>query len=199
VTDGRWPTYYTANEGRPPRAQLLEVLEAFPLPGEAVDLGCGAGIDTAAMLDRGWSVFATDAEAEGLERLRRRVGDAHGDRLRIQHARMEDVALPPADLVWASYSLFFCEPARFGELWDRIFEAVRPGGWFAGQILGERDAWAGTPGISSFTLADAMSLFEGWEVRRFQEEDEDGEACSGPKHWHVFHVTARRAPHQTHT
>ena len=23
------------------------------------------------------------------------------------------------------------------------------------------------------------------------EEDEDGSACNGPKHWHVFHVVAR--------
>jgi tellurite methyltransferase len=198
VTDDRWPTYYAANEGRPPRAQLLEVLDTFAHPGQAVDLGCGAGIDTAAMLDRGWSVFATDAESEAIERLRRRVGDAYGDRLRVEQAPMEDVALPQADLVWASYSLFFCEPERFAEVWDRIRHAVAPGGWFAGQILGERDAWAGTAGITSFGLADAKALFDGWQIRRFEEEDEDGEACSGPKHWHVFHVSARKAAPETH-
>jgi hypothetical protein len=26
----------------------------------------------------------------------------------------------------------------------------------------------------------------------FVEEDEDGRAVSGPKHWHVFHVIAAR-------
>jgi hypothetical protein len=30
------------------------------------------------------------------------------------------------------------------------------------------------------------------EVVSFNEEDEDGQADSGPKHWHVFDVIARR-------
>ena len=194
-----WSAYYAANEDRPPRAQLLTVLEAFPEPGQAVDLGCGAGIDTAAMLERGWSVFATDAELEAIERLRRRVGDAYGSALRIERARMEDVTLPSADLVWASYSLFFCQPDRFAGVWSRIGDAIRPGGWFAGQLLGDRDAWAGNDGITSFRRADAEALFDGWTIERFDEEDEEGQACAGPKHWHVFHVSARKAPRETPT
>jgi trans-aconitate methyltransferase len=35
----------------------------------AVDLGCGAGRDTAELLRRGWRVLAIDAEAEAIRRL----------------------------------------------------------------------------------------------------------------------------------
>ncbi len=80
---------------------------------------------------------------------------------------------------------------RFPDVWGRIREAVRPGGRFAGQLLGDRDSWAPDDGISSFPEAAARDLFDGWTIERFEEEDEDGEACSGPKHWHVFHVVAR--------
>jgi SAM-dependent methyltransferase len=185
-----WTEYYEENEGREPRDLLLEVLGRFPTPGRAVDLGCGAGIDAAAMLERGWSVFATDKEQEAIDRLRARVGDAPN--LRAVRSSMEDLELPEADLVWASFSLFFCDPGRFADVWAEIEGALGPGGRFAGQLLGDRDSWAGEPDMSSFRREEAEALFDGWAVERFEEEDEDGEACSGPKHWHVFHVVARR-------
>ena len=70
--------------------------------------------------------------------------------------------------------------------------AVLPGGRFGGQILGERDTWAPDREISSFSRQQTRALFDGFEIERFQEEEKDGEACSGPKHWHLFHVLARR-------
>lgn len=185
-----WTEYYEANDDRQPHDLLLDVLARFPAPGTAVDLGCGAGIDTAAMLERGWSVFATDAEREAIDRLRRRVGAPPG--LRAERASMEEVALPPADLVWASFSLFFCDPARFPDVWRKIGRALPPGGRFTGQLLGDRDTWAADPGFTWFSRPDAEALFDGWTIEHFDEEDDDGEAFSVPKHWHVFHVIAVR-------
>jgi tellurite methyltransferase len=104
---------------------------------------------------------------------------------------MEDVQLPAADVVLASFSLFFCDPIRFPEVWNRIDASLGSGGVFVGQLLGDHDTWAPQDDISSFTASEAHALFDGWTVERFDEEDEDGEACDGPKHWHVFHVVAR--------
>ena len=187
--DPTWSDYYEANEGRAPREQLLDVLGLFAAPGTAVDLGCGAGIDTLAMLDRGWSVLAIDAEPDAIERVRRRAGDTPA--LETHRSAMEDVHLPPADLVWASYSLFFCDPTRFSDVWGGIRSAVRPGGRFAGELLGDRDTWASIEGHTAMTRADAEARFDGWTIERFEEEENDGEACSGPKHWHLFHVIAQ--------
>jgi SAM-dependent methyltransferase len=189
MAEPTWSDYYAANEGRAPREQLLDVLALFDHAGEAVDLGCGAGIDTVAMLDRGWKVLAIDAEREAIERSQRRAGDRPA--LETQRSSMEDAVLPPADLVWASYSLFFCDPARFPEVWGRIRAAIRPGGRFAGELLGDRDTWASRDDGTSMTREDAEALFEGWTVERFEEEENDGEACSAPKHWHLFHVIAQ--------
>ncbi len=188
MAEPTWSDYYEANEGRAPRDQLLEVLARFAEPGMAIDLGCGSGIDTLAMLDRGWEVLAIDAEVEAIERLRRRAGDR--PELETQRSPMEDIELPRADLVWASYSLFSCDPVRFPDVWARIRAAVRSGGRFAGELLGERDTWASRDDGTSMTRTEAEALFDGWTVERFEEEENDGEACSGPKHWHLFHVIA---------
>jgi SAM-dependent methyltransferase len=175
---------------------LLDVLDAFGGAGRmAVDLGCGSGIDALAMLQRGWPVFATDAGQEAIDRLRARVPTDLATRLRTRVGAMEEVELPPADLVWASFSLFFCDPKRFEEVWDRIRGAIRPGGRFAGQVLGERDTWAARDDISAFSIDRARSLFDdGYELERFDEEEneEDDDDSDEPKHWHVFHAVARR-------
>ena len=42
----------------------------------AIDLGCGDGTDTLALLDRGWSVLAVDIEPAGLALLRSRIPPA---------------------------------------------------------------------------------------------------------------------------
>lgn len=91
---------------------MLEALSRFgPGSHDAVDLGCGAGIDTLGILERGWRVFATDAEAEGIRRLRSRVPAELTPALRTTVARMEQVELPEADLIWAGFSLFILPTA----------------------------------------------------------------------------------------
>jgi hypothetical protein len=42
------------------------------------------------------------------------------------------------------------------------------------------------------TREEVVALLDGFDIRRLDEQDEDGEAVSGPKHWHVFHVVASR-------
>ena len=91
AADSTWRDYYEANEGRAPREQLVDVLDRFATPGSAVDLGCGAGIDTVAMLDRGWTVLAIDAQPDAIDRLRSRAGSRSA--LRTELSSMEDVVL----------------------------------------------------------------------------------------------------------
>jgi hypothetical protein len=143
------------------------------------------------MLRGGWRVLAIDAEREAIDRLGARLPPDLTGLLETRVSRMEDAELPASDLIHASYSLFFCDPARFPDVWRRITVSLAGGGRFVGELLGDRDTWAPEDDISAFTEAEARALFDGWSIERFDEEDEDGEACSGPKHWHVFHVVAR--------
>jgi membrane dipeptidase len=185
-----WRRYFEA-AGDEPRETLLDALRRFPAPGLAVDLGAGTGRDTAELLRRGWRVVAIDGEQEAIDRLRERV-DADGSRLETRVARFEDAELPACDLVNSSFALPFCEPEHFDEVWRRIVAALPPGGRFAGQLFGERDDWAGT-GVTTLTRERVRELLAPFEVERLDEIDADGKTAVGAeKHWHLFHVVARK-------
>lgn len=166
-----WEDYYREIEGRSPRQLFLDALELADGPGVAVDLGCGDGTETLALLAGGWTVVAVDSAPEGIARLRASV---------------------PASAAGRLTTLPFCHPSDFGEAWRRSAGAVRLGGVFAAHFFGPRDTWAGTSEMTFHTRDEVEALFHGLEIERLDEQEVDGQAFSGPKHWHVFHVIARR-------
>jgi SAM-dependent methyltransferase len=157
----------------------------------AVDLGCGEGTDALALLDRGWSVLAVDSEPAGLASLRARIPAAWAGRIRIVCASFADAALPPAHLIHAGFSLPFCPPRQFPAVWAQVRRALVPGAIFAGQLFGTRDSWAGDPGMTFHNRADVTSLLDGLQILELHETERDGEAYSGPKHWHTYDILAR--------
>jgi tellurite methyltransferase len=167
-------------------------LDRFETPGFAVDLGCGDGRDTVELLRRGWRVLALDGQAEGVRRLRERVpADAQ---LETEVVRFEDARWPEADLVNSSFALPFCSPDHFDDVWRRVRGSIAAGGRFSGQLFGDRDGWVGTRDMTFHSRAEAEALLRGLELERFDEVEEDGQTATGnAKHWHVFHVVARRA------
>ena len=189
-----WDDYYNKIQGREPRQLLLDALEKFPAQASlhAIDLGCGDGTDTALLLARGWNVLAVDGESSAIKRLMEKAPKEGQVRLQTQVAKFEEVALPPADLIHASYSLPFCHPDRFSALWDKITNALKPGGRFAGQFFGVRDSWVNETDMTFHTEEQVRVMLEKLETEYFHEQDEDGEAASGPKHWHVFTVIATK-------
>ena len=193
----RFERYYAATAGRPPRDTLLLALERWHAehgerPGFAVDLGCGDGRDTVELVRRGWRVLAIDSEASAIERLEARDDLADRELLTTRCARMEDATWPEADLVNSSFALPLCPPQRFPALWQRIIESIRVGGRFAGQFYGPHDDWAKT-GITIVTRGALDVFFAAFDFERLDEVDEDGETAPGkPKHWHIFHVVARK-------
>jgi tellurite methyltransferase len=194
---GDWVGYYDEQGEREPRDLLLQVLASFDREGRtgsAVDLGCGQGIDTAEMLRRGWEVVAIDATQEGIRRLQRRIPEDHASRLRTVVTPMQDVEIPSADLVHASFSLPYCPPELFPRLWSDLRAAIRPDGRFAGELFGDRDTWAATErDMAFFDIGSARDLFDGMEIESFEEEESEDEGWGDEiKHWHVFHVIARR-------
>ena len=190
-----WAAYYRQLRDRPPRKTLVAALDAFGETTDAlaVDLGCGDGRDIVEILRRGWRVVAVDAEPEALRQLAAR-NLPNGERITPIMARFEDVPLPlGVQLVNSSFAMPLCEPERFHELWMRIREELPAGGRFSGQWYGPRDSWAGRPGITFLERDQAMALLDGLEIEMFEEEEDDSVTPRGnPKHWHIFHIVARK-------
>lgn len=193
----QWETYYTNIKGRAPRDLLVDVVKRFGSapsvhPHHAIDLGCGDGTETAFLLANGWEVLAIDSEPEAFTHLKEKIPPDVHKRLQTQIAPFEEVMLSPADLIYAGFSIPFCHPHAFNALWHKIVDNLTLGGRFAGQLFGVRDTWATNANMTFFTVEQVQALLAGFEVEYFQEEDEDGRSTIGPKHWHLFHVIARK-------
>ena len=194
-----WAAYYRQTIGRAPRALFERGMRALSAarmePGQAVEVGFGDGTETVALLRAGWSVLAIDATSQAADVLSPQVPDGSTDRLVIRIASAEMVELPDFDLLYAAYALSFLEPAAFNSFWDQVRERLRPRAFLVVNIFGVHDTWAGRSAARSMTFLDGAAvrrLLDGLEVISLDEEDEDGDSFSGPKHWHVFDIVARR-------
>jgi membrane dipeptidase len=193
VLDATWRPWgrYFAAAGDDPRPTLVDAAGRFAAPGFAVDLGCGTGRDTAELLRRGWRVLAIDRQPEALELLHALAGP-DSPLLATAQAAFEEAEWPECDLVNASFALPFCRADAFPALWRRIVEGLRPGGRFAGQLFGVHDDWAGS-GVLVHTREELAGLLAPFEVERLEEFDQEGGTAVGTrKHWHIYHVVARR-------
>jgi SAM-dependent methyltransferase len=188
----RFVNYYNATKGRPPRDTLLRALSNAREPGFAIDLACGDGRDTVELLRCGWQVLAIDSEPEAFARLEAREDLANRENLATLLARMEDTVLPECDLVNCSFALPFCPPERFPIFWQRVINSIREGGRFAGQLFGPRDDWARGGGMTIVTRPALDALFAAFEFEHLEEEETEGTGPAGAKHWHIFHVVAKK-------
>lgn len=116
-------------------ASITAWLPLRTAPHHIVDLGCGTGAGTFALLDRfpGAHVTAVDASAEHLRRLRTKA-HARGvqERVRTVRADLDEAAWPDLgspDLVWASASMHHM--ARPDRALRNVHDTLAPGGLFA--------------------------------------------------------------------
>ncbi len=185
-----WSEFYKHTKDRPPWPRMIRAASMLPGRGDALDLGSGAGRDTRYLLEQGFTVTAVDADAASIAIL----ATFPQDRMRIVQSSFADFSFESYDLINAHFALPFIAPARFGEVFDRLKHALRPGGIFVGQFFGVHDEW-NVPGreITFFTREQAEEMLRGLEVIELEEEDVDSVVADGsPKHWHVFHIIARK-------
>jgi tellurite methyltransferase len=195
-----WKGYFSAVLGKPARETLLEALARFeqdtdrPSTPLAVDLGCGEGRDTLELLRRGWRVLAVDLMPEAFEHLLPRVPAEERERLTTRVSTFEEALLAPGscDLVNASFALPFCEVERFPEVWRKVSAAIRRGGRFAGQLFGDRDDWVRCGDRCHHSRPQVEAMFRDFVFEHLREDEKEEADGKGGKHWHVYHIVARK-------
>ena len=139
------------------------------------------------------SVVAVDAEPEALRQLQARPLPAR-QRLTPIVARLEDVPLPIGlSLVNSSFAMPLCEPEAIPRPVGAHPRSVarrrplqRPMVWPARQL-------GRTAGMTFVGRDEALALLDGFELEMFEEEEADGTTPRGnAKHWHIFHIVARK-------
>jgi trans-aconitate methyltransferase len=193
---GAWSRYNAGQEQRPPRP-LVQVLLEHAGDGAgrpALDLGFGAGVETARLLRRGWRVLAVDADPAAGPSLLRRLPAGDAARLTV---RTQDFAaldrLPELHLVHAAWSLPYAG-RHLPRVWEVLMAALLPGGWLACDLFGERDTTADADDIAKLTDREVEELLRGVDVVHRDTLEVDGTAFAGPQHWHVHSVVGRRLP-----
>lgn len=186
--------FLQATRGAPAHPSLHKALALWSRePAQALDLGCGAGRDSLALLAAGWEVTALDRDPQALALMREQAAMHAPGKLSTLCRTFEDAtALPAADLINASFALPFCQPDAFGDLWLRITRSLREDGLFTGHFFGPRDDWA-RKDFSIHSRDQLQQQFEGWTLLELNEFEYDGKTALGrAKHWHLFEVIARK-------
>ena len=186
-----WQSYNEAQLTRAVRPLTTALLEhAGDGNGRhAIDLGCGSGVETRALVAAGWRVTAIDSDPSMPARLSDLVASS---KVEAVVSDIRDAQLSPAALVHSSLTLPFVPVTDFGPVWERIRRSLVPGGWLAVDLFGTRDDWYGTPDLNVHPRAGVDQLVAGLDVLEVIEEERDGPAFrAATKHWHVFHVLAR--------
>ena len=190
---GRFAAYIAARRFDPPRPLLMRAAGLAAAKDHALDAGAGALNATKYLLSAGFKrVTAFDSSPES----QRVAAELPADQVSFVLSRFEDFAYPEGafDLVNAEFSLPFVGPIRIGAVLAGLIGAVKPGGLFTGQLFGPNDSW-NTPesGMNFHARAEVEQVLRGFDILELEEEDHPGKTKLGePKHWHIFHILARR-------
>ena len=107
------------------QARLMAFLALLPPNARILELGCGAGGDTAEMLARGFDVRATDGSPEMAEVASRRLGRP------VETLLFHDLNEVEAfDGVWANACLLHVPREQLATVLSLIWRALKPGGVF---------------------------------------------------------------------
>lgn len=195
--DRDWSGYNGAQQGRRPRA-LVESALAVAGAGRgrtAIELGSGVGIEAQALAEAGWQVHTFDGDPSVVTAMKEL-----SERWPIVHTTADLAgieSLPSAELVFSSVGLPFVPRQAFPGLWKAIGEALQPGAVLAVDFFGDRDEWAHGPG-TYLCREEVDALLCDFDVVDLREQEFDGSAYSGPKHWHLFTVLARSPADWSH-
>ncbi|WP_296515077.1 class I SAM-dependent methyltransferase [Rhodopseudomonas sp.] len=170
--------------------RLADFLALLPPAASILELGCGAGGDTAHMLANGFDVRATDGSPEMAAEAARRL--KHPVETMLFH---ELSAVAAYRGVWASACLLHVPRNELGDVLARIWRALQPGGFFyasfkAGDAEG-RDKLARyynypSPDWLRAQYADAGS-WDSVVIETSEDKGFDGEPAT------ILHVLARKA------
>lgn len=191
-----WQAYYEATHAKAGSPLLIRATAHLESPVglvRALDIACGAGRDTRFLSDLGYAVTAVDPDPAAGEFIARL---AHQERIEFVNTRIQRF---PFDLryriVNAQFALPFIRGAdEFNYVVGKIKDSLETGGIFAGQLFGTEDEWNnGIRNMTFHTREQARETVDGLEILEFTEENTTKVTVLGKmKHWHVFHVVARK-------
>jgi len=190
---GRFAAYIEARRFDPPRPLLIRAAELAAAKDHALDGGAGALNATKYLLSAGFARVTAFDSSPASQKV---AAELSPDEVSFVLSRFEDFSYPTDafDLVNAEFSLPFVGGDGIARVMAGLLGSVRPGGIFTGQLFGVKDSWNVAGSAMNFhTRPEVERLLHGWTLIELEEEDHPGKTKLGEaKHWHIFHILARR-------
>ena len=120
---------------RAPSHHLLRTLAAVPVSSEILDLGCGHGRHTAALLRLGFPIHACDPRPSAVEATREVIRDLleQGDlETVVQEAPLDALDYPGATFDWVvavEAETYVSDESDLRTLFEEGRRLLKPGGW----------------------------------------------------------------------
>ncbi len=183
-----WTNYQNKTYGYDVCKLLIEFLDNYKIDN-AIDLGCGSGNETVYMIKNGIKVLAIDRQLNQ-DFILNRLSDNEKKMISFKESSFEDVELPNTKLLAAFFSIPFCNPNNFDELWTKIYNSIEDNGYFVGQLFGDRDAWNVVESINTFSIDKVKEYLKNYNIIKLEEIEYVRE--SDNKKWHFYDIIAQK-------
>lgn len=132
---------------------LSDFMRLLPAGGRVLDLGCGGGRDTEALLQHGFDVDPIDGSQAIADEAAKRLGRA------VKVLRFDELRdVERYDAIWANASLLHVPRPAFSAVLARVFRALKPGGLhFASYKAGTADGRDGLGRYFNYPDRDALT------------------------------------------
>lgn len=168
--------HYTLSFGQAPSRHLDGFLDRLSPGSRILELGCGGGRDSGRIMERGFSLDATDGTPAMVRKANERFD------VGARHMRFDELeAEGEYDAVWAHACLIHVPRADFPGILSRINRALKPRGWhFANFKLGSGEGRDPLGRLHNFPTTDWLedayrnAGFEVVETELYRGEGADG-------------------------
>ena len=183
-----WTKYQEETYNNKPQNLLIEFLKENNVK-TAIDLGCGSGNETIYMLKKGIKVNAIDRQLNKKSILER-INEKEKNNLTLIENSFEKLELPKTDLVTAFFSIPFCNPKEFNNLWKKIYESLNKNGFFVGQLFGDRDDWNKNKNINTLKKEQIIEYLKPYKIIKLEEIEYIRKKNN--KKWHYFDIIVQK-------
>ncbi|KKQ43435.1 MAG: hypothetical protein US60_C0002G0043 [Microgenomates group bacterium GW2011_GWC1_37_8] len=163
----------------------------------ALDLGCGALRDSKYFFNCGFTVDAIDKQPQVKKyteffkyRPKGLFNIIVADYNKYNFGKNKYI------LINAQNTLSFNREVDVSKIIEKIYNALKKGGYFSGNLFGPKDTWVKERDekMSFYTLKKVKKLISKFKIRKIWEYDEDGETANGEKkHWHIINFVAQKS------
>ena len=189
-----WTNYQNKTYGDDACKLIIDFLDKYKVDS-AIDLGCGSGNETVYMVKNGIKVLAIDRQLNQ-DFILNRLSDSEKQLISFKESSFEDVELPKTKLLTAFFSIPFCNPNNFDELWTKIYNSIEDNGYFVGQLFGDRDAWNVVESINTFSIDKVKEYLKNYNIIKLEEIEYVRE--NDNKKWHFYDIIAQKKEGDKH-